>query len=83
MAHAPALSGALLPANASVLYIGQAVGAAAGALALGFAEVGGVARLPIIGAVFVVTAVVLTSGKLGVITRDSSLGTAPSSTAAP
>jgi predicted MFS family arabinose efflux permease len=82
VAHAPALSGALLPANASVLYIGQAVGAAAGALALGSAEVGGVAWLPIIGAVFVITAVVLASGKLGVKTPDSSIGIAPSSTAA-
>jgi predicted MFS family arabinose efflux permease len=83
VAHAPALSGALLPANASVLYIGQAVGAAAGALALGSAEVGNVAWLPIIGVIFVIAAIVLASARLRVNTPAAPLRTSPSATAAP
>jgi predicted MFS family arabinose efflux permease len=56
VAHAPQLAGALLPANASVLYIGQAMGGAAGAVALAADASAGLAMLPWIGVAFVVAA---------------------------
>jgi predicted MFS family arabinose efflux permease len=59
VAHAPALSGAMLPANASVLYIGQALGGATGAIALGSNAASGIAWLPAIGVGFVLAAAAL------------------------
>jgi predicted MFS family arabinose efflux permease len=59
LAHAPALSGAMLPANASVLYIGQALGGATGAIALGSNAASGIAWLPAIGVGFVLAAAAL------------------------
>jgi predicted MFS family arabinose efflux permease len=56
VAHAPALSGALLPANASVLYVGQALGGAAGAAVLRVEPTQAWTWLPGVGVAFVLLA---------------------------
>jgi predicted MFS family arabinose efflux permease len=68
VAHSPALSGALLPANASVLYVGQALGGAAGAVLLASNSATALAWLPGAGLVFVLFAlasILLASGSTG------------------
>jgi predicted MFS family arabinose efflux permease len=52
IAYAPALQGVLLPANASLLYVGQFLGGAAGGAAIAFLG-NGLADLPMIGVGFV------------------------------
>jgi predicted MFS family arabinose efflux permease len=52
IAHAPTLQGVLLPANASLLYVGQFLGGATGGAAIAFLG-NGLADLPLIGAGFV------------------------------
>jgi predicted MFS family arabinose efflux permease len=48
IAHAPALQGVLLPANASLLYVGQFLGGALGGMAIALLG-DGLAELPLIG----------------------------------
>lgn len=59
VAFAPQLAGALLPANASVLYVGQALGGVAGALLVQGQGAALLQRLPLAGALFVGAALVL------------------------
>jgi predicted MFS family arabinose efflux permease len=58
--YAPALSGALLPANSSMLFAGQALGGLAGGLALSFTALGkNYTVLPWLGIAFAVIALVI------------------------
>jgi MFS transporter, DHA1 family, inner membrane transport protein len=58
IAHAPEMQSVLLSANASMLYVGQFMGAAAGGIAIGVND-GGYGLLPAVGASFVILGVVL------------------------
>jgi predicted MFS family arabinose efflux permease len=62
--HAPALAGALLPANASVLYIGQALGGIAGGLVLQGDAGAGLQHLPLGGLGFIAAATLLSAAAL-------------------
>ena len=60
IAHAPALQGVLLPANASMLYVGQFLGGAIGGGAIATHAID-LAGLPVIGIIFLIVGFTLSS----------------------